>query len=201
MSSKTEIANMAISHLGMGKEIANLDTEQSKEASACRRFYDVAKKAVLLDYNWTFATKQATLNLVEENPNDDWLYSYRYPVDCLTIRRVLSGLRKDTLSSKIPFKIAKDSAGKLIYSDQEDASVEYTEDVDDPSYFSTPFTIALSFKLASMIAPRVTSGDPYKIKQEMLAQYTLELNNAKKADMNEETQDLIPDSESILIRG
>ena len=29
MSSTTEISNLAISHLGIGKEIANLDTEQT----------------------------------------------------------------------------------------------------------------------------------------------------------------------------
>jgi len=201
MSSSTEIANMAISHLGMGKEIANLDTEQSKEASACRRFYDVARQAVLMDYDWTFATKEAVLNLIEEEPNDDWLYSYRYPVDCLSLRKILSGSRRDTLSSKVPYKISKDSSGKLVFSDQEDASVEYTEDVEDPTYFSTPFTIALSFKLAAYIAPRVTAGDPFKLKSEMLAQYALELDNAKKADMNEEVQDLMPQSESLTVRG
>jgi hypothetical protein len=201
MASTTEIANMAISHLGLGKEIANLDTEQSKEASACRRFFEVAKEAVLLDYEWSFATKQATLNLVEEDPNDDWAYSYRYPVDCLTIRRIVSGVRNETLSARIPFKIAKDDAGKLIYTDEESAVIEYTEDITDPTYFPSQFIIALSFRLASYIAPRITQGDPFKMKQEMLAQYQLELNQAKKTDMNEEVQDLIPESESILIRG
>ena len=65
MSSKTEIANLAISHLGIGKEIANVETEQSQEAKACRRYFDMAKKITLGDVDWTFATKFATLNLFQ----------------------------------------------------------------------------------------------------------------------------------------
>ena len=47
MASSTEIANLALSHLGNGTEIADLETERSSEASACRRFYDVALAQVL----------------------------------------------------------------------------------------------------------------------------------------------------------
>lgn len=192
---------MATSHLGVGKEIANIDTEQSEEASACRRFYDVARKSVLADLDWTFATKFAVLGLVEEDPSDEWDFSYRYPSDCITLRRILSGMRNDTQASRIPFKILKDDAGKLIYTDLESAEIEYTEDVEDPGYFSSEFTIALSFKLASLIAPRLTGGDPFKLKAEMLAQYELELGRAKKKNMNEETRDLLPESEFITTRG
>jgi len=199
-SSKTQIANLAISHLGIGKEIANIETEQSQEASACRRFYDVAKESTLSDLDWTFATKFAVLNLIEENPSDEWNYSYKYPVDCINMRRILSGLRNDTQTSRIPFKILKDATGRIIYTDQEDAQIEYTENVSDTSLFSAEFDLALSFRLAAYIAPRLTGGDPFKLKQEMLVQYDLELGRAKKKNMNEETQDIMPESEFIRAR-
>lgn len=200
MTSKTEICNMSISHLGIGKEIASIDTEQSQEASACRRFFDSAKEATLADLSWTFATKFKTLGLIEENPTDEWTYSYRYPVDCLNMRRILSGNRNDTQGTRVPFKMAKDAAGRLIYTDQVDAQVEYTENIKDISLFSAEFNLAFSFRLASYMAPRLTGGDPFKMKQEMLAQYDLEINLAKKKNMNEETQDLPPESELISIR-
>ena len=175
MSSTTEISNLAISHLGIGKEIANLDTEQTEEASACRRYFESAKKATLSDLDWTFATKFAVLNLIESEPNDEWNFSYRYPSDCINMRRILSGQRQDTQKTRVPYRISADSAGRIIYTDKEDAEIEYTKNVTDPGLFSAEFTLALSFRLASYIAPRLTGGDPFKMKQEMLAQYELSL--------------------------
>lgn len=200
MSSTTEMANLAISNLGIGKEIANLDTEQSEEASACRRYFETAKRATLSDIDWTFATKEAVLNLVGTQPTTEWAYSYRYPVDCLNLRRILSSTRKDDQASRVPFKLTADVAGQLIYADQAEAIVEYTRDVTDPMLFSAEFIIAFSFRLASYIAPRLTGGDPFKIKQEMLGQYQLELGRAKEKNMNQETQDLPPESDLIRAR-
>ena len=57
---------MAISHLGVGKEIENFDTENSEEANACRRFYRVALEASLRDFSWPFATQNITLALIEK---------------------------------------------------------------------------------------------------------------------------------------
>jgi hypothetical protein len=200
MASKTEIANLAISHLGKGKEIANIETEKSEEAAACRRFYETAKEATLSDHDWSFASKRATLNLIASNPNDEWDYSYRYPVDCLSVRRIIGAMRFDTEASEVKYKIEKDDTGLLIFSDQANAVIEYTENISDPQFFSAEFTLALSFRLASYIAPRLTGGDPFNAKQEMLAQYILELGNAKKKTMNEEKKDLKPPSEFIRYR-
>ena len=191
---------MAISHLGIGKEIANLDTEQSQEASACRRFYDEAVEIVLSDFDWPFATKQATLNLIASNPTAEWDYSYRYPTDCLRIRRILSGIRQDTASSRVPFKITQDSLGKLIYSDQQNAEVEYTVRITDPSYFTSEFIFALSFRLAYYIAPRLTGGDPFKLQDRMIQQYMYEMGKAKERSLNEERHDVPNDSELITTR-
>src|SRR5438046_2758921 len=95
LSSTTEIANMAISLIGIAKEIANLDSENSAEAKACRRFFANVRDTVLGDFPWPFATKFATLSLVQTDPNDDWGFSYNYPSDALKIRRILSGIRND----------------------------------------------------------------------------------------------------------
>lgn len=200
MASKTEIANLAISHLGIGKEIANIENEQSQEAAACRRFYETAKEATLSDLDWSFATKEAVLNLIEETPEGEWLYKYIYPSDCVNMRRIVSGFRVDTQSTRLPFKVSSEGTQKVIITDKEDASAEYTRNVNDPNLFSAEFTLALSFRLASYIAPRLTGGDPFKMKEEMLLQYELELGKAKKKNMNEETPDTKPESEFITTR-
>lgn len=201
MASKTEIANLAISHLGVGKEISNLETDRGEEASACRRYYDIAREQTLSDINWNFATRFAVLGLIETTPNTEWDYSYRYPTNCLELRRILSGLRNDTQKSRVPFKIISDEAGKIIYTDEQNAQVEYTFNVQDVNLFSPEFLMALSFRLAYLIAPRLSKGDPFKSKQDMLALYDMEIGYAKKKNMNEETQDQAPESEFIRTRG
>jgi len=201
MASKTEIANMAISHLGIGKTITNLDTDKSQEAQACRVFFETAKNAALKDHDWSFAWKEATLNLIEENPLDEWGYSYRYPTDALTIRRIVSGQQCDTLDSVVPFVIGSDSSGKLIYTDRSEARVQYTFDVDNVDLYTPRFTLALSFQLAYYIAPRITGGDPFKAKADMLTQYKMELGSGTRNNMNEERRGNRSDSEFIRTRG
>ncbi len=201
MASKTEIANMAIYHHGIGKEIAKNETEKSEEAKACRRFFETAKEGVLADLDWSFATKFVVLNLIEENPSCEWRYSYKYPVDCINLRRILSGTRRDTQESRIPFRVVTDPSGKVIYTDRENAEIEYTQNLTNASLFSSEFDLALSFRLASLVGARLTGGDPFKIKGDMLQQYEMELGRAKKKNMNEETEDKPAESDLIRSRG
>jgi hypothetical protein len=76
-TSKTEIVNYSLRHLGQGKTIADLDTEFSAEAKACRAFFNEARDMTLSAYHWSFASKYATLGLVAEDPTTEWAYSYR----------------------------------------------------------------------------------------------------------------------------
>jgi len=195
-SSLTEIANLAISHLGTGKEIASL-TENSEEASVCNRFIDHARRSTLRDSNWPFATVFLAAGLVESEPTNEWNYSYRYPADCLRLRRVLSGIRNDTHQSRVPFRMTRDATGLLIYSDQENACFEYTINETDVSRFSPDFDMALSYRLAMYIAPRLTKGDPFAMKKELGKLYLMEIDTARSNAFNEQQPDILPESEFI----
>jgi len=199
-SSKTEICNLALSHLGIGEDIANVDTEQSTEASTMRRFYDIAKDECFRDFNWPFATKFAALALVEEDPTEEWAFSYRYPSDCLRLRRVLSGLRNDNRQSRVPYKIGQDEQGLLIYTDMEDAEVEYTVISDDPSIYPVDFTMALSYKLAVYTAPRLAKGDPFGLAAKSAQAYVLYMNKAAGTALNEQQDEEDTEAEAIRSR-
>lgn len=194
MASDTEIANIALSHLGVGKEIQNLTSDQSSEATACRRFFDISRNATLRDYPWPFATKIADLALVASSPNSEWDYSYRYPTDCMNIRRILSGQRQDTNDTRAPYEITRDASGRLIYTDQETACAEYTMRNEDPAQYPDDFTMAMSFRLAYYIAPRITGGDPFNLQERMMKNYEMELTRAVRSNVNEEQKDPEPDS-------
>lgn len=200
MASSTEICNLALSHLGIAKPIANLTTEQSQEATACRVFYDITRDAVLKDYPWPFCTRVEALALVESDPNEEWKFSYRYPSNCLTVRKILSGIRNETSSERTPYKIASDSQGLLIFCDTEEAQMEYTIRLTDSNLYSSDFIFAFSFRLASYLAPRLTAGDPFKLADRMLKMYLAEMSKATANAFNEEQRDSNPDPELIQER-
>lgn len=200
MASKTELCNMAISHLGVGKEIANIETEQSQEASACRRFYDTARDATLRDFPWPFASKIVTLSLISTLTDSEYTYSYRYPSDCVDARRILSGSRNDSRQSRVTYKILKDDAARIIYADLENAELEYTSRVEDPSFYPPDFQLAFSFRLAGLIAPRITKGDPFGLRKSAMDMYDMEISRAKAASINEEQRDELVDSEFVRNR-
>ncbi|HLB68740.1 MAG TPA: hypothetical protein VJN63_09825 [Thermoplasmata archaeon] len=187
--SKVEIANMAISHLRIGKEIANLETERSVEAAAVNRFFAIAREKVLRDFRWPFTTKFAALALVEEDPTDEWDFSYRYPSDCLLIRRVLSGSRNDSRQSLVSYIIGQDAQGILVYTDMEDAQIEYTKNESDTTRWPSDFVLAFSYYLAWLIAPRLTSGDQFGLGRQAGQAYSIEIGNARAAALNEQQPD------------
>lgn len=197
MASVVEICNMAISHLGTGKEISAI-TEASEEANACNRFYEIARDSVLEDYPWPFARKFATLNLIEEDPTDEWSYSYRYPADCLRINRLQNERSYETRQSRVPYIIGSDTSGRIIYTNKQNAKIEYTRKITTVTLQSASFNLALSFRLAMLVAPRLTKGDPTKIKGEMYRLYQEELSKVRSNVINEEQP--FEEVESALIR-
>lgn len=198
--SVTQICNMALSHLGVSKQIANFDQERSAEANACREFYETTRDEVLQSFPWPFASKIRALALIDEDPNDEWAYSYQYPSDALNINRILSGCRNDTKDSEIKFRVMGDNDGKVLYTDKADAEAEYTVRITDTNRFDAEFVTCLAFLLAAYIAPRLTGGDPFNKGQRALQMYGMKIPRAQARAENENKKDREPESEFINAR-
>lgn len=185
MASDVEIANIALSFIGSGTHIASF-TEQSTEADACDQFYDLSLKEMLREYPWPFAKKRAALGLVDEDPEDydEWAYSYRYPSDCLFARRIDSGVAVDKPGTRIDFDIAQDEEGLLILTNEEDAILEYSYYADDASRFPPDFVMALAYRIACYIAPRIIK-DPTRMAAVVQMMYDKSLSKARKSAANE----------------
>jgi len=191
---------MALSHIGVGHEISDVDTEKSEEAEAVLTFYDATRELIQSDFPWPFLTKSASLALVANDPTTEWKYSYRYPSDALKIRRIFSSVRNDYRQSRIPYLIYQDSTGKLIYTDCEDAVMEYSSKLDEEDKWPADFSLTFSYLLASYIAPRLTKGDPFKMRETALKLYQAHLSMAEQRSMNEEQHEEVPESEFVRAR-
>ena len=151
------ICNMALGHLGVTSAvIANLDTDTGKASDSCRLYYQPSLDAALEDFAWPEFTRYRTLDLVEDftavTTPHDWDYSYRYPENCANVRRIVLSTGRNT-PSPAPFALGLDDTGRLIYTNEEDAIIEYGERVEDPALFGALFAEAVSWKLAAFMAP------------------------------------------------
>lgn len=199
MALNTEVCNLALSHLGVTKTITDAESEQTVEAKQCRRFYERALQVCLRDYPWPFATRFAKLALVENNPISHWAFSYRYPANCLHMRKILGDSRNDTREERIAYQITSDDSGKLVYTDRPDAEIEYTINLTDYTVMTPDFIMAFSFLLAHYLAPSLTSGDPFKLGERAEQNYLKEISSSKSAAINEAQVDELP--ESAFVRG
>lgn len=208
VASETEIANLALRHLGVGKTITSL-TEGSEESQACNTFYATCRDAVLRDFQWPFATVLAAMQLVHNFTTDavssttvgpEWSYSYRLPSDCLHLRRILSGTRNDTRATRVAYRRGRDSQGGLVFTDIQNAQIEYTFRETDTGRFDPDFQMALSWRLAAYIAPTITGGDQFGRGAEALKMYMMEIEKAKNNALNEQQDEELPDSELINAR-
>jgi hypothetical protein len=200
----TDLCNEALSHLGVSVEITSLDSDKSKEAKACRRFYDRTLDELLRDFPWGFANVIEPLALVEDftGLESDWLYSYRYPADAVAIRRLfLDGAGRPLNDlARTPYTFGRDGAGVLIMSDLASATVEYTIRETDTTRFPADFAVAFTHLLAHKIGPRV-AGDRVQLVAAQYPLYQAALDKAKANAMNEQRADREQDGEILRSRG
>ncbi len=200
MASKIEILNMAISHLGTGKEVQSFN-EKTEEAAAGNRFFDTAVDFVSVDVPWPFLTRYIAVGLIDRNPTSEWEFSYRYPSDAVFMRRILSGIRNDTPHTKVVYTLASDDKGLLIYTDKENAEIEYSVAPTNFALFPKDFTLAVSAFLATLIVPKLTRGDQFKLGERAFQLYNATVRAARARAFNEQEDEPLPESEFISSRG
>lgn len=199
-SSKTAIANMALSNIGISTYIADIDTERSKEANVIRLYYDQARDSVLEAYDWGFARKSRVLTLTAEEFTN-WEYAYSYPSDCVKARRIeYEGLRNPRADQRIPFEVRVNNDGtqRYIVTDQVDAELVYTMRLTDPNMFSPSFVNALSTVLSSLIAMPLSVST--SITDKATARAAQVLDGAVASDERESQEDHPADCEFIAAR-
>lgn len=199
MSSVANIWNMALGSISVGDEITDPDNESSKEARACRRFYESVRDQVLRDFDWPRLRRRVALTLVEEEPNDQWAYSYREPANVAAIRRVMDAGDPYTLNESTYQKhaLGQDDDGVLIYSDVEDAELVYTYAETNPEKWPPDVVETMALLLGARIAPQF-GPEAVKLGDRSLRLYEWRRNVAQANAANEEKPDLQNDGGSFV---
>lgn len=202
MATKTGIVNRALFNIGASKRLNNVDTQTGTLAEAARALWDVDVGFVLRDFSWPFATAYQALALVggtaEEPVNNDWQYSYRYPTDCLYARRLVVGTLGRNNPDPPPFRVGRDTQGRLIYTNEVDAELEFTVRIEDPGEFDDLMVSALAWKIGSGLSPSQSLVKDMAVQ--CMRMYEIELSKAQSRALNESQQETPIESEFIRSR-
>lgn len=161
MSSVIDICNLALSHIGQAADVSSIDPpENSIEAEYCARFYPIARDTLLEAHAWDFALRREPLAALKHN-SKQWRFCYAVPTECLQIISIFPELAAndiDCLSVNHARETTADGH-RIIWANTENAIIRYTQRVQNSHLFTPAFTVALSWKLAAMLAGAIIKSD------------------------------------------
>lgn len=162
MASITDIANMAVGHVGDDTVLVNIippNVDRSAVAGHCARYYAIARRQLIEMFPWRFATLRVQLSETD-NLSTVWGYAYTLPSDSIHVVKVLSGGSFQPTDSLYSEQGGSqfDIQNGVLYTNEPEAWLLYRRDVTDPTKFTPSFVIALSYTLASFIAGPIVRG-------------------------------------------
>ena len=184
MASEVDVCNLALAHLADEAAVSSISPpDGSAQADHCKRFYPIARDALLEIFAWPFATTRVALSLTTGEPAGAWEYEYAMPAD---VARVLSinvdGVLDDTATQDYVIETNSDGSA-VILTNTPDAIMRYTRRVTDTTKFSPLFVTTLSWLLASFLAGPIT-----KSKQDAAAAYQRFLTELAKSSTSAANQ-------------
>lgn len=179
---RTDISNLALGALGKDS-IENFDTERSPQAQACRRWFDVARRQTLAQFDWNGARRRSTLSLHTDATPPEWAVRYKMPSGCVAFRKIQNP--GGDLAPPIPFRQELSSNGeeKTILCNTGDAVGVYTWDQQNLDLLGEWFGMTMAHLMASMMAIGLTGkselrNDNFNLWRNMLA--VAEANDANQ---------------------
>lgn len=213
MASVVDICNLALAHLGDEATVSSIDPpEGSAQAEHCARFYPIARDTALEAHEWNFATTRSVLALVG-SAWPSWSFCYEVPTNCIKAIGVLPPGALDDYSVGLPGAGSSDFLGypgatlvphgavytpqdyaietdennrRLLYTNQKNAVLRYTQRVTDTTRFPPLFVDSLSRLLASYLAGPVVKGtEGVSVAQAQLQAYRVVIAQATVSDSNQ----------------
>lgn len=182
MYSKAKIFNLALGALLLTKRISDTETDPSLENQILNTHYEVALKSTLQDLDLDSTSSQKTLELITLNPNDLWTFAYKYPSNCAFLRRIQSAVLKDNRTTQVPRRVGLYGTQKAIYTNQENAIVEYIPNDVPLTTLSPSAGLCVAYKLATLGAPLISGKGAAALRKEIMNSYLLSKAEAQEHD-------------------
>ena len=174
--SSTEICNLALSWVG-GNKISSLADDESKEAVLCRANYDMSRKAVLEEREWTFSVKRLVLTPLATKPLFGYSYEFLVPPDLLASISVYAPNQINNTNPPMLLHVVEDNK---ILANIAEILVKYKGDVENTTRFSALFDQALAAHIGANIAIPLTENS--SLHDKLLLIYDDKLQRATSSD-------------------
>ena len=150
-TSKTDICNMALSHLGNYGTVNDIDTPTSDKEATFALWYDVTRQAALRLVIPNFAMDRRIVSKRATAPAFGYTYAYEKPSDCLKPL----GFNDIDAKEKDNYTIeGEDILTDIDFTDG--MELRFIRDVEDVTKFTSDFKILLSYILAAKVAMPIT---------------------------------------------
>jgi len=185
MASEIDICNLALSLLGERAEVTSITPpDGTNEAQQCGRFYPMARDELLEMFAWSFATRRVVLASVDSD-RPGWLYAYTLPTTCLKPLSVLAQQVLDDTESADFIVETSDTGTRLLFTNQEEATLRYVATVTDTTRFTPLFCAALARLMSVKLAGQMIKGTTgMQISQGMEKIFIVERAEAITSDAN-----------------
>lgn len=206
---KIKISNDALALIGQNRIIKAFDNK-SLEAAHCERLFDDTLNTLLETFNWSFCRKDEVITedyLLKEVISLPYNYSYKIPEDVKTILFITHRYDTsdvETLATKetIQFNFRQYDNKKILATNEPPGFVlHYQAHLEDLSIATSGFRQALSYFLASGLAPAFIKGTQgLQVGQELYKQGTLLINTAIGIDSQQGAATIQNGKQSRYIR-
>jgi len=174
MSSKTAIANVALSLIG-GTRITSF-TDGTTNANIISDLYDPLRRH-LLSFPWNFAISRVELGQLTSTPAFEFENAYALPSDWLY---TLSVHDNDAGLSVVVYKEEQQDSQNVLLANEEQIFLRYARDEEDPNLWSANFRRAMASALARDLAIPIANSNTLQARMEIRARR--DLNRAEGAD-------------------
>lgn len=179
--SKTDIINLALSNIGQDV-IADV-SEKSEVARKANLYYDVVRRTLLREHDWSFALRWATLAAsTEKSPYPSCPYVFARPSDCLFLKKV--GFEGAAEKNFKFFIFVSQKNAQLVACPFDKVQALYVKDEEDVTLFDPAFVACFALLLAAELAVPV-AGDS-KLAAFMYQKYQAKLQDARIANKVEQ---------------
>jgi hypothetical protein len=185
MFDKTKIFNLALAALFLQKRISNAETDTSTETLSLGVVWDTALQSALQEMDLDSTSQSFALELISTDPNELWLYAYKYPADAVLIRRIVSSMVTDDSLDRINFKTQLLNGQKVIMTNQQEAFVEYISKDTPIDTLSAEAVYFIALRLAKLAAPLVVGTNSKNVISNLNESYTMALLDAQRKDSME----------------
>lgn len=184
------VCNIALAEI-RASSIVSID-DGTPEADACAQHYDDCFDTLIECHEWNFVKARAVLAVKTNDRPTEWAFAY-YPPNDLGVMGFVTYPFSYPLSGVYyawPYDYPRPPTyfvdfvydGSTIYTNLENASLEYSKNVADEALWPAMFRRALALDLASRLA--ITIRDDRQMKGDLLQQFEAAKRRAMADDLN-----------------